>query len=90
MCLSCLVRRGVRVLDTEWHAFFDCPVASSPRALFTFAFPLAQFGSSDFLDTLVAITLQAGDDASLMGEFARLAAGVVSCRRGEFRALSPR
>jgi hypothetical protein len=25
LCLSCLVRRKVEGLDTEWHALFECP-----------------------------------------------------------------
>ena len=34
-CLSCLVYRKVRVLDSEWHSFCECPDTASARSRFS-------------------------------------------------------
>ena len=91
LCLSCLIRRKVEVLDSEWHALFECPLNSAPRALFSYAYPLERFGfpSADALHSLVALVLQAHTDARLLDDFALWVVGTLACRRKEFRALSP-
>ena len=91
LCLSCLIRRKVEVLDSEWHAIFECPLNSAPRALFSHAWPLERFGfpSADALHSLVSLVLQARTDARLLDDFALWVVGTLACRRREFRALSP-
>ena len=78
-------------MDSEWHALFECPLNSAPRALFAYAYPLEQFGfpSADALQSLVALVLQAHTDARLLDDFALWVVGTLSCRRQEFRSLSP-
>ena len=57
--------------------------------MFNFSFPLRTFGfPGDPLRALVTFAIKAGDGVSLIDEFARWAAGIVSCRRREFRALA--
>ncbi len=91
LCLSCLVRRKVEVLDTEWHALFECPLNMGPRALFSYAYPLQQFGfpEASALDCLVALVLQSHTDERLTDDFALWVVGTLACRRREFSALCP-
>ena len=36
-CLHCFCNRGVRMLDSEWHAVFDCPLHVAARSRFRLA-----------------------------------------------------
>ena len=91
LCLSCLVRRKVEIIDSEWHALFECPLNDAPRALFSYAHPLNHFGFPEInaLDCLVALVLQSHTDERLTDDFALWVVGTLACRRKEFRALSP-
>jgi len=91
LCLSCLVRRKVEVLDSEWHALFECPLNQAPRALFSYAHPLHQFGfpEANALDCLIALVLQSHTDERLTDDFALWVVGTIACRRQEFTALAP-
>jgi hypothetical protein len=91
LCLSCLVRRKVEIIDSEWHALFECPLNSAPRALFSYAYPLHHFGFPETcaLDCLVALVQQSHTDERLTDDFAHWVVGTLACRRREFKALSP-
>ena len=91
LCLSCLVRRKVEIIDSEWHALFECPLNDAPRALFSYAHPLNHFGFPEInaLDCLVALVLQSHTDERLTDDLALWVVGTLACRRREFKALSP-
>jgi hypothetical protein len=91
-CLSCLVRRNHIILDSEWHALFDCPLTHAPRSLFIHAVPTHTITHiiGDSFRILIELVLAASNNSELVDELARLVGGVLMCRRREFRALAPR
>jgi hypothetical protein len=92
LCLACLARRQLRMLDSEWHALFECPFNATPRALFAHKYPLSQFGyigsNSCPVDCLVQVVAQARSDERFLDEFAFWVVGTLACRRREFRLLA--
>ena len=37
-CLYCIIRAGKFILDSEWHALFECPCCVAPRSLFAYKY----------------------------------------------------
>ena len=62
-CLACLTHRGTRVLDSEWHAFFECPFTSGARQRFAFSTGVTLLSSEpsqpvDFVPLVSAVFLE--------------------------------
>ena len=88
-CLYCLINRNIFVLDSEWHALFNCPSCAAPRALFTHIFPVTSEDSEDSrLRLLATLVVSAGANVQLTNELARLVVGVLTCRRRALKALA--
>ena len=89
LCLSSFVNSGRRVIDTEWHAFCDCPLHSASRGRFVMASGLELSSSlpSTVHDLLPLIT-SVRTDARKAGLLAKFAPEIRSTRRHLFRQLS--
>ena len=89
-CLSCLVSKGNIVLDSEWHAFLECPLTRPARSRFELAtgFDASTLSEACTVDSLVPLVTFTCADARRAGEFARLALDIRACRRHLFRRLS--
>jgi exonuclease III len=88
-CLSCLVRRGCIVLDSEWHSLFECPLTEAPRKLFSHRFPFDSVPVTDPFRSYILLVVSASCNSKLIDEFAIWVGGVLAIRRREFRALLP-
>ena len=90
-CMSCFVRHQKEIVDSEWHALFECPLNSKPRELFEHTYNLSQFGyhgtESDTIACLVNLISKAHTDVKLLDEVAYWVVGTLACRRREFKAL---
>ena len=76
-------------MDTEWHAFCDCPLHSASRGRFEMASNV-EFTSSlpSTVDDLVPLITSVRTNARNAGLFAKFALGIRSTRRHLFRQLS--
>ena len=88
-CLYCIIRAGKFILDSEWHALFECPCCDAPRSLFSYKYSIPNDVAGDSgLNFLVTLVISAGKDVHLTNELARLVVGVISCRRRAFKSLA--
>ena len=88
-CLSCLVYRNVKVLDSEWHSFCECPEVASARARFS------DFSTIDIpcstpctVSDLCELVTSVANDPRKAGALAQLALNIRATRRHLFRKLS--
>ena len=89
-CLSCLRRRDVRVLDSEWHAMLACPLTRAARARFQMHCRVDPVHGDPDVFSLAKLVLRARTCSSLRDGLSRLSVEVVAARQREFRALVPR
>ena len=93
MCSICTSENDViiilTVLDSEWHAFCECPGFAAARSRFCCSTAL-QINCSNpcAVDDLCSLVAAAVGGASLSGELARFALNIRSSRRNLFRQLS--
>ena len=88
-CLSCFAKNGKRVLDSEWHALFDCPSHAAARGRFTLAMKF--FRDSDAESTvadLCKIVTYTKHCASRLGELAKFLLNIRTTRRRDHRHLT--
>ena len=85
----CLTNTGKRVLDSEWHAVFDCPSHASARARFAFATNFSWNNETEStakdLSRLVTYTRH---NASWLGELAKFLLNIRTTRRRDHRHLT--
>ena len=88
-CLTCLTQTGKRVLDSEWHAFFDCPSHAAARGRFAlatnFSFDNETESTAEDLSRIVTYTR---NSASWMGELAKFLLNIRTTRRRDHRQLT--
>ena len=102
-CLFCWMKRGVKVLDTEWHCIFDCPVNLAPRRHFRLALQInkvnsrkVKFQSADvrqriaIASDLAVLVANCRSDEQLVRDLARFVVDSIACRQRAFRKLSVR
>ena len=90
-CLSCLIRRRIVVLDSEWHAMCACPVSTAARRRYLTHCNIVYTQRDDCsVDDLASWVLRARGDVRLLDGLGRLAADVVRARRREFSSLASR
>ena len=89
LCLSCFMRSGRKVIDSEWHAFCDCPLHSASRGRFVLASDV-EFSSSlsSTVSDLVPLITSVRTNARKAGLLAKFALDIRSTRRHLFRQLS--
>ena len=89
LCLFCFVNSGRRVIDTEWHAFCDCPLHSASRGRFVMASGLELSSSlPSTVQDLVPLITCVRSNACKAGLLAKFALDIRSTRRHLFRQLS--
>ena len=89
-CLYCLMHNSLdRRLDSEWHAYMDCPLNESARREFVLLTKLETFfeGTSS-VEKLALLVARIRDDSSLVNAFARFSLQVQCSRKVWFRRLS--
>ena len=88
-CLYCMTKFERICIDSEWHAFCECPGFASARSRFCFNTAL-QINCSNpcTIDDLCSLVGSVCGRASFSGELARFALNVRSSRRHLFRQLS--
>ena len=88
-CLTCLTHTGKRVLDSEWHALFDCPSHEAARGRFVlatkFSFDNETESTAKDLSRIVTYTR---NSASWMGELAKFLLNIRPTRRHNHRHLT--
>ena len=71
-CLTCLTHTGTRVLDSEWHAIYDCPAHVAARGRFILA---TKFSRENIVEStatdLSHIVTYTRHSASRSGELAK-------------------
>ena len=88
-CLFCLVYRHRIVIDTEWHAFCECPTVDAARKRFCETTKLTISDSNpctvrDLHDLVAAVAA----DSRLVGALAQFSYDIRATRRHHFRTLS--
>ena len=88
-CLACLTNTGKQVLDSEWHAVFDCPSHTAARARFELAtnFSLDNEIESTCKDLSHIITYTR-NNASWLGELGKFLLNIRTTRRRDHRHLT--
>ena len=88
-CLACLTNIGKRVLDSEWHAVFDCPSHAAARGRFalatSFSLNIEIESTAQDLRHIVTYTRQ---NASRLGELAKFLLNIRTTRHREHRHLT--
>ena len=88
-CLFCLINSAEIKVDSEWHAFCECPGAAAARERFCYTTRLEIKCSSPCkVDDLCALLAAVAGSPRLSGELARFALNIRSSRRHLFRQLS--
>ena len=89
LCLACLMNGGRRVLDSEWHAFLDCPLHNAARGRFAeasgYCIPATLPSTPE--DFAVLFT-SVHTNARSVGSLAHFAHNIQTTRRHNFRHLS--
>ena len=87
-CLSCLVARGRKILDSEWHAICECPLHAAARRRFVDAtgYDFAQT-SPDTAESLIPLVTHVRKNALYSGELAKFVFNLRATRRHSFRQL---
>ena len=97
-CLFCKIR-GEKVLDTEWHALFECPTCRGPRSQFRLAlrshpelvtFPILKRTREPTVSDLATLVIRCRKDERLICDLARFVVDSLSLRQQAFRKLSVR
>ena len=86
-CLHCFLS-GIRVIDSEWHALFDCPLVTSARGRFTLCteFEFAHSKPSNPEDLVSLLSFVRNSPRSL-GHLATFAYDIRATRHHNFRRL---
>ena len=88
-CLHCLTDTSTVVMDSEWHAFCECPGTASARNIFCSNTNLEISCSSPCsIQDLCNLVKKVAGDPRLSGKLARFAYDIRSIRRHLFRRLS--
>ena len=88
-CLTCFAQNGKRVLDSEWHAIFDCPSHAAARGRFTLATKfLRESDSESTVTDLCHIVTYTRSCASRLGELAKFLLNIRLTRRRNHRHLT--
>ena len=88
-CLSCLVYRSERVLDSEWHSFCECPGTASARSRFSeICTTELTYNQPCTAKDLCRLVAHVSSDPRKAGALATLALNVRATRRHTFRKLS--
>ena len=88
-CLACFAKNRKRVLDSEWHALFDCPSHVDVRGRFALATKFSR--DSDAKSTvadLCKIVTYSKHCASRLGELAEFLLNIRMTRRRDHRHLT--
>ena len=89
-CLYCLVTSSRVVTDSEWHAFCECPGASTARDIFCLSANLEKACSNQgSIHDLCILVRSVADSAVLPGQFARFSYDIRCTRRECFRRSRP-
>ena len=76
-------------LDSEWHAYFECPLLHSPRRAFLLLTRLESlFDNGSSVENLALLVARVREDRKLVNALARFALQVQECRQDWFRQLS--
>ena len=86
--MSCLFRRHIIILDSEWHVVSECPLVSSARRRFMMHCNVDNLTGS--VQSLATLVLKAREGGRLLDGLARFAAELVRARRLEHARLSSR
>ena len=88
--IDCMVHRQTLVLDSEWHAVFDCPLVAPARGRFETALNVSLGVDGPSSATSLARLVLAGrqEGVGWVVEFARLVSDLVRSRTCEMRQLS--
>ena len=88
-CLHCLTDTSTVVMDSEWHAFCECPGTASARNIFCSNTNLEISCSSPCsIQDLCNLVKKVAGDPRLSGKLARFAYDIRSIRHHLFRRLS--
>ena len=88
-CLTCLINYGRHVLDSEWHAFLDCPEHESARGRFSLKTDYVFSHSLPSLaEDLTPLFTFVRNDIHFVGQLAKFSLNIRSTRRHNFRRLS--
>ena len=88
-CLACFTTSGKRILDSEWHALFECPSHNAARARFALATKFAKDNDSESTASdLSLIVTYTRNSASWSGELAKFSLNIRMTRRREHRHLT--
>ena len=88
-CLHCFCNRGVRMLDSEWHAVFDCPLHVAARSRFRLASGVTLSSASPSAPVdLVRCICSFHNHKRNLEHFSRFVLNIRSTRRHHFRQLT--
>ena len=89
-CLACLTFHGTCVLDSEWHAIFECPFTAPARCRFEFAtgIDMSTTYENNTLENFVTLFKHVRTTAHLVEKFSFFALDIRSTRRHLFRRLT--
>ena len=89
-CLASFAKTGKRVLDSEWHALFDCPSHPTARGRFTHATKFSRDNDAESTAADIChIITYTKHCASRLGELAKLLLNIRLMRRRDHRHLIP-
>ena len=85
----CVLNSPEHRLDSEWHAYMDCPLTEKARREFVLTTKLETFfqGTSS-IESFALLIARIRDDTRLINAFARFSLQVQSIRKVWFRRLS--
>ena len=88
-CLTCLTQFGKSVLDSEWHALYDCPSHAAARGRFAMATNFSWDNETESTSKdLSYIVTYTRDSASWLGELAKFLQNIQMTRRRDHRRLT--
>ena len=88
-CLSCLTHTGNRIIDSEWHALFDCPSHAAARGRFAQGTNFARnSGVHSTPADISLIVTYTRESASRLGELAKFLLNIRMTRRRDHRRLT--
>ena len=88
-CLACFAKNGKRVLDSEWHALFDCPSHAAARGRFTLATKFFRDSNTEStVAELCKIVTYTKHCVSHLGKLAKFLLNIRMPRRRDHRHLT--
>ena len=76
-------------MDSEWHAYLDCPLTENARREFVLLTKLETcFHGTSSVEKLALLVARIRDDSRLIDAFARFSLQVQCIRKVSFRSLS--